>query len=112
MQYLCGPRDYLQAIQPEGKSNVPPTTIEVTLSTCKANKYVEMATTLTSAVGPKEVPASYIDMIVESTNVQLKKKWETLAPGERQTKFRKPVRSEFKYYPQSYVSAGQSPSST
>ena len=41
-QYLCGPRDYLQAIQPEGKSNVPPSTIEVTLSTCKAESLVEM----------------------------------------------------------------------
>lgn len=101
-QYLCGPRDYIQAPQPEGKTHVPPDNIEVTLSTWKADDYLEMSIHLASAVGPKVVPAEVIDMIVKTSKVSLKRKHDVLGPGEKATKNRKNLRSNYKYFPNSY----------
>ena len=102
VQFLCGPRDFIQAPQPEGRSCTPTDTIEVTLSTQRAASQLTMAVHLNSAGGPKEMPPDVIDMIVKSEKVNIRHRSTPLEPGEVQIPNACSLRSDFKYFPGKY----------
>ena len=101
-QFINGPRDFIQAPQPEGRSHMPTNTIEVTLSTQRAAPQLTMAVHLVSAVGPKEMRPDCIDMIVKSERVDLKHKRSPLEPGELPTPNAYNLMSAYKYFPGGY----------